>query len=143
MQHKIFSERLKKTLVERKMTQCDLVSASKVSRNSISKYANGICLPSGTHLIAIAEALDVSADYLLGLNDKAKVNKTIDVSSALQYCEERAEKWAAFSKKALSNIELGNDYTGSCNAVVYGTRQEQLYRHEIPDVIRAISQKIR
>lgn len=61
--------RLKKTIKQRGMTQFDLAEAADLSEATISHYVNekrGIYY---YNIVAICKALNVSADYLLGLSD--------------------------------------------------------------------------
>ena len=64
-----FSQRLKKTLAERGMMQKELAEKIGVNEMAISRYIHGGRIVSVSILIDICKALDVSADYLLGLNE--------------------------------------------------------------------------
>jgi transcriptional regulator with XRE-family HTH domain len=47
----------------------DLAKAANVSKQCISDYKSGKSVPSIDTLYLICKYLDISADYLLGLND--------------------------------------------------------------------------
>lgn len=66
-----FAERLRSLMKYKDITQKELANYAQVSRQSMSKYANGETCPNSDQLKAIAEYLNVSADYLLGIaNEK-------------------------------------------------------------------------
>lgn len=62
-----FGTRLKKVLEERKMTYEDLAENTYMSKTAIYYYVKGDVLPTADNLKAICIALNVSADYMLGL----------------------------------------------------------------------------
>lgn len=65
----IFSSRIKETLKSRGISQRELATRSGITEVTISRYVSGARIPKGTEIIKIAAALNVSADYLLGLKD--------------------------------------------------------------------------
>ena len=62
-------QRLKKALAERGMMQKELAEKIGVNEMAISRYIHGGRIISVPILIEICKALNVSADYLLGLNE--------------------------------------------------------------------------
>ena len=62
-----FKERLNRALQENKMSQVELAKKIGMSKSIISKYCCGIREPSLDALILICNALEESADYLLGI----------------------------------------------------------------------------
>ncbi len=66
---KIFCERLKELKQEKKLSNEKLAKILNVSSSTISRWENGIIIPSIEHLYNIARYFSVSADYLLGLED--------------------------------------------------------------------------
>ena len=62
-----FGSRLSAMLEERDMTYEDLAEKVYMSRMAIYYYIKSDVLPTADNLKAICEALDVSADYMLGL----------------------------------------------------------------------------
>lgn len=62
----MFNERLKTLRIQRKMTQSELAKKIYISQPAYSKYEVGTASPNPETLCKIADALDVSVDYLLG-----------------------------------------------------------------------------
>ena len=67
-----FGQRLKKVLAERNMMQKELAEKIGVHEMAISRYIHGGRIVSVPILIEICKALNVSADYLLGLSEVEK-----------------------------------------------------------------------
>ena len=63
-----FGERLREIRKQCNLTQTELADRIKLSTANISKYEKGALEPSLDTLIAISSALNVSIDYLLGIN---------------------------------------------------------------------------
>jgi len=64
-----FSERLKELLIQNNITQKDLSEKINKSRVAVNNYCTGYREPSLDTLKMICQALNESADYLLGLKD--------------------------------------------------------------------------
>ena len=62
----ILNDRMKKARKARRITQEQLAEMANVTRGMIARYETTNHLPSIDTLIRIADALDVSIDYLLG-----------------------------------------------------------------------------
>lgn len=62
-----FSERLRRARESRGISRRVLSDRCGVSKNMISVYENGDAEPTASVIREIAECLEVSADYLLGL----------------------------------------------------------------------------
>jgi transcriptional regulator with XRE-family HTH domain len=60
------SERIKLPRIRRKTSQPELAPMAEVHQKNISMYENGGVVPSALTLKAIADALEVTTDYLLG-----------------------------------------------------------------------------
>ena len=66
-----FRHRLKSAREAAQLTQNDLgIKAGGVAQTEISRYENGDYEPGLTRLRALADALEVTADYLLGRSDQ-------------------------------------------------------------------------
>ncbi len=63
-----FAIRLRTVRVSRKITQTHLAEITGCSQNAISSWERGI-YPNAAALVSVCKALEVSADYLLGLCD--------------------------------------------------------------------------
>lgn len=72
---KIFARRLCEVLRLRKMTQRDLSKKTGITESAVSHYVNAVQCPHSTVLLLIANALDVSMDYLFGRTDNSHVFK--------------------------------------------------------------------
>lgn len=64
------SRRMKSRLYELDMTQKRLAEETGITRETINSYITGRCMMTAENVVRIAEGLQCSADYLLGLNDK-------------------------------------------------------------------------
>lgn len=75
----IFSERLKEARQKAKLTQKQLAGLSDVTAATISSYESegGTKVPSLDKVIALAKALNVSIDWLCGLENEIKEAKDI------------------------------------------------------------------
>lgn len=62
-------ERLREVRLFHQFTQGELAERTGISEKQIRRYEAGESRPSSDHLEALVRALDVSADYLLGLTD--------------------------------------------------------------------------
>lgn len=64
-----FSETLSGLLEEKQITQKELAKACGLSPQCVSALITGRNNPTGTTLVALSRFLNISADYLLGLED--------------------------------------------------------------------------
>lgn len=64
-----FAERLKELRIEKELSQAAVAKGTGLSQNAIAQWENDKRVPNINALIAIAQFFDVSADYLLGLQD--------------------------------------------------------------------------
>lgn len=62
-------DRLARTREIRRISQADLAEMVGIGMQQIYRYENGKTEPDGDVVAKIAQALNVSADYLLGLTD--------------------------------------------------------------------------
>ena len=67
---KVFSERVKRLLQEKKLSQAELSSLSGVTAPSLCRYLRGDIEPRIDIVRNIARALGVSEAYLLGLDEE-------------------------------------------------------------------------
>ena len=70
----IFTTRLKKSINERGLTQRMLATLIGTTEQSVSRWVRGNRTPDVDALYKMCKALDVSADYLLGLSDERANN---------------------------------------------------------------------
>ena len=69
----IFAERLRNLMIERKIKQNEIATQTGTTRQAISQYMDGSILPSSDKLLKICQFLNVSANYLLGIDDAINV----------------------------------------------------------------------
>lgn len=62
----MLSQRLKSSRKAKGLTQSELAKKVNTTKGTVSNYENGYSTPSNEMLVSLANALDVSADYLLG-----------------------------------------------------------------------------
>ena len=67
-------KRIKKAMESKNMKQYELAEKTYITQTTISRYITGERTPDAINLKAICEALDVSADWLLGLGENDKYN---------------------------------------------------------------------
>jgi transcriptional regulator with XRE-family HTH domain len=65
-----FSDILKEFLIDNNLTQTAFAKTVGIKQSQVSEWLKGKAKPGYDLLKKIAEAYDVSADYLLGIKDK-------------------------------------------------------------------------
>ena len=99
-----FGERLKDLRIQKDMTQEDVASKLFVTKQAVSRWENGNCLPDVATLGKLAEIFDVNIDYLLTGNDNVKIEKEIEIVEKEKIVEVEKEKIVEV-KKPLSDEE--------------------------------------
>ena len=66
---KVFAERLTELRKQYKYTQRQMADILDISQPSYIRYENDTSEPAQENLVKIADAFDVSVDYLLGRSD--------------------------------------------------------------------------
>jgi len=64
-----FAQRLEKLMVDRDLYPSDIQRITGIKRQRIYEYLQGVNQPSAYNLKRIAEGLNVSSDWLLGIKD--------------------------------------------------------------------------
>lgn len=64
-----FPERLAERMQDMQLKPVDLANRIGISRNTVTRYLQGVRLPSYDTLSALVQELDCSADFLLGIED--------------------------------------------------------------------------
>jgi len=80
-----FASRLKKARVEKGFTKIDLSKIAKVHHVQIGRYENKGAFPSTEVLTKIANALGVSAEYLLNGDKDNLANNTLSDKELLNH----------------------------------------------------------
>jgi len=77
-----FAKNIKNLRKELGMTQTELANKIFINKSMISSYEKGARMPSLDALVALAETLNVSIDYLLGISKDNIIDRetTIDIS---------------------------------------------------------------
>ena len=65
----MFGERLKELAIEKNLSQKEIAEMVGVSQKAVSKWINNQAEPTESNIRNTAIAFDVSADFLLGLED--------------------------------------------------------------------------
>lgn len=76
----VFVTRLNKLIEENKITKYKLAKAIGVSKQAVLWWCDGINEPKISYLFKLAVYFDVSADYLLGLEDETGAKTYINNS---------------------------------------------------------------
>ena len=87
--------RIKELRLERNLTQSDVAKAIGTSQRNIGRWENGENEPAAFYIKALAEYFNVSADYLLGLEDDFGV-KTV--------APEQSEEFTASEREMIRKI---------------------------------------
>lgn len=74
----LFRRRLRAARELRGLNQTDLAQRSGLQQSAVSHYETGTRRPSFTNLRKLAEAMDVTADYLIGRTDTPEGVNTSD-----------------------------------------------------------------
>ncbi len=97
-------ERIRSLLEARGMTRKELAEASGLTEATISRYINGTRTPKSISISAIAKALDVTSDELLGnVSDSAD-----EVDDAIRLVARNAGSITAAQKRYLINALIGD-----------------------------------
>ncbi len=70
-----FGEHLKEIRISKNLTQKQLADLINSTERGIQRYESGERKPNFDAIIALCNALQVSADYLLGRTDKPKISR--------------------------------------------------------------------
>ncbi len=101
------TDRLKALREVRGWSQRELSRRSGLAENTIGKYENGQVDPTATSLKTIADALDVSMDYLVGITDDPRRQHTSDVMGheEQQILETyRREGWSGVARLSVERL---------------------------------------
>jgi len=82
---KIIAERLKEARNEKAKTQSDLAELLNISRAAFGEYERGNNLPPIDKLVIIAKELEVSLDWLAGIENQKQIDLNIIRAAALEF----------------------------------------------------------
>ncbi|WP_320972258.1 helix-turn-helix transcriptional regulator [Enterocloster bolteae] len=92
-----FAESLRDCMERKTLTGKDLSAISGLSEATVSRYLNSLRSPTSENLSSLSQALDVTTDFLLGLNndpDSKRLLQCYDSASE----NDRRIIWAVLSK---------------------------------------------
>lgn len=104
------NENIKKLLIEKNMTQKELSISSGVTEAAISHYVKGDRIPRGANLTRIANALEVSPDYLktnvcFDRNEDLKEAKLLIARNASQMSKQEKMEFVSLLLTGLDNCD--------------------------------------
>ena len=77
-----FGKNLKKARLEANLTLEELANKIGTTKSAISRYENDLRMPNGDFIKDVSDVLNVSSDYLLGINSKCNnINKLSNPSN--------------------------------------------------------------
>lgn len=97
MEYELFKSRLSKLMQELDISSKQLALMSGISEAALSRYLNGLRTPTVENVISLANTLNVTTDYLLGLSDVADDKKLIQAYSVASDDDKRVV-WAVLDK---------------------------------------------
>lgn len=68
------AEKIKLLRENRGMTQAELARILGLSRSGVNAWEMGLSIPSTQYVVALAKTFNVSADYLLGLDNTSTIS---------------------------------------------------------------------
>lgn len=71
-------DRLKEMRLKHHLTQAELADKLGADTKQISRWESGTGVPHGDRLVDIAQILNVSVDYLLGISDEPTIRVRVD-----------------------------------------------------------------
>jgi len=98
-----FSKRLNAARRMRCLSQCDLASKTGLKQVAISLFETGRRAPSFGNLKRLADALEVTSDYLMGRSDFAEAPVEI-VSKSLRDDKKLSSKDVRFLRRVVENL---------------------------------------
>mgnify|MGYP002707458910 CR=1 FL=1 len=97
-----FQDRLAFCMQLKNLNGAELSSISGISAATISRYLNNLRKPTIENVVALADALDVSVDYLLGLHNVSDDKKLLSAYS-IASADDRRVIWTLLER-------YGGDY---------------------------------
>lgn len=144
-----FTGRLNALYFDSRLSMDDFAKRCNVSRSAMQNYLSGDRTPDSKRLIDFCQAFNVSADWLLGLDDVRE--KSADLKSAVKYSglsEETIKKIASYPdklKEAFSKLISSNDFWYLLKdldmylTVLYGIEGDEDAYEEYPELERKVS----
>jgi len=99
----VFSQRLTSARKFRSLSQIDLARKTRLKQSAISQFETGRRAPSFHNLLRLANALDVTADYLMGRSDFAELPAQA-ISKSLRNEQQLSSREVKFLRRVVSNL---------------------------------------
>lgn len=90
-EYNILSKRLKELLEKNNMSQRELAEKTDITEVTISRYVSAQRIPKATEIVKIADALNCSCDYLLGIEKEKSIAKILE-----ETCNEMCDKYCKY-----------------------------------------------
>jgi len=100
-----FGRRLKERMIDKNMTEAELAQKVELWSSILTSYLRGERFPGYYTLLRIAEALDVSIDFLLGLRDDPELHPVVDKGSSAKK-KSREEDLIRITNKYIGNMKF-------------------------------------
>lgn len=85
-------ERIHRRMRDLNLSQKELAKKSNITEANISRYINGLAEPKSAVTKRIANALDVSTDYLLGDEEKIEIDTNFIIEKDIKFILEKVAK---------------------------------------------------
>jgi transcriptional regulator with XRE-family HTH domain len=72
----MIADRIRELREAMNMTQAELARGLSLTRNAINSYEQGLSVPSVTNLVELCKFFNVSADYILELDNSTNIRVT-------------------------------------------------------------------
>ncbi|MGL5712379.1 MAG: helix-turn-helix domain-containing protein [Paraclostridium sp.] len=137
----IIAQRITQARKDLNLKQKELATKADITEANLSRYENGIREPKSAVLIRLADALEVTTDYLVGLtdeknydgNDITKIDDN-DVLALLQNLENRLES----SKSGISDTSNKPDESDKSNKPAINFCGQPASKEAIDGILHAI-----
>ena len=97
MDIKKFQERLALCMEQKNLNGADLASVSGITAATISRYLNGLRMPTVKNIVLLSDALGVSTNYLLGLHNISDDKMLLDAYSNAS-CDDKRVIWTLLER---------------------------------------------
>ena len=110
----LYAERIETRRKEKGISQKELANmCDNISESSLSNYVSGKSIPSALALKEIAIALDVSADYLLGLSEEPTLDAEMQaICKKTGLSEKTVNELILYAEHKRNNSDHFSKYTG-------------------------------
>ena len=115
----VFATNLRSVMREKKITQQEIADVIGISRQAVSQYQDGSTLPNIETLCKIANFLNVSSDFLLGLTDVKSQDMNVRTICEYTGLSEKALEVlvhkTTYNVNSVVDVLLLNEHIGNIN----------------------------